>query len=238
VTDACFGDDGSFAIVTRSAENKSVVRYYSKNMKNIFNDNSNELCFDVQLNSKQKILASVHYDVGADGGNTVISFINDIDDKNKREKTEYAINGEFPIATQFLDGGNKFAILTDRSIKIFDRKFNELNSEEFSASYISGFYSEKNGIAVSYVSESKNHVIVFDKFGEMVYNDLVSVNVRDIGYDKYIFLQTDSGILRMDVSGAEDNSEMLPSQSGKMIVYDHKTAVICGESKAEYVVFE
>ena len=240
VTDACFGDDGSFAIVTRSAKNKSVVRYYSKNMKEVFADNSNELCLDVQINSKQKILTSVHYDVGDNGGKTVISVINNIDDKNKREKIEYEISGEFPIASQFLDNGNKFAVITDRSIKIFnfDKELRQIVSEEFSASYISGFYAEKNGIAISYVSESKNHIIVFDKSGEMVYNDLVSVNVRDIGYDEYVFLQTDSGVLRMDISKNEATSMLLQAQSGKMIVYDHKTAVICGESKAEYVVFE
>ena len=238
VTDACFGDDGSFAIVTRSAENKSVIRYYSKNMKNVFNDNVNKLCFDVQMNSKQKRLTSTHYEVSEGGGKTVISVINDIDNKNKREKTEYEINGEFPIATQFLDNGNKFAVLTDRSVKIFDKDLKEIEAEDFSASYISGFYAEENGMAVSYVSESKNHIIVFDKSGEMVYNGLVSANVRDIGYDEYVFLQTDSGVLRMDITKNEPESEHLPSQSGKMIVYDHKTVIVCGESKAEYIVFE
>ena len=233
VLGACFGDDGSFAVITRDSEHKSLVHYYSKNMKKLFTVPSNKLCFDVLINSSSGVLTSVYYDVGEGHGNTFID-VRKISDPYT--SSEYEIKGEFPIAISYIDGDKKLAIITDHSVKIFNSKFDEIESVGFSSSYISGFFSEKSGIAVSYVFESKNYVISFDKSGNLLYNDMVSFNIRDVGvYDDYLFLQNDSGVTRINAKTKEKLE--LESHDGKMMVYDPKTVLVCGESKAEYLVF-
>ena len=71
----------------------------------------------------------------------------------------------------------------------------------------------------------------------MLYNENVSDNIKDIGvFENYLFLRTDSGVLRINTKN--DDEKFLTSSQGKMLIYSADTALICGDSKAEYVVFE
>ena len=82
----------------------------------------------------------------------------------------------------------------------------------------------------------KRHPNVFLAVSGHVPNDDIVVRT-DIGvYGRYIFIRTESGVIRLD-SKATTEEELLSDQ-GKMLVYDENTALICGTSKAEYLVFE
>ena len=54
-------------------------------------------------------------------------------------------------------------------------------------------------------------------------------------FGKYIFLKSTRGVLRLDTDKGE--TESFDCQNGKLMVYDDKTAIICGESSAVYVKF-
>ena len=65
----------------------------------------------------------------------------------------------------------------------------------------------------------------------------MSNNIKDIGvFENYIFLRTDDGILR--IKGNSTDEQFLTSGQGKMLIYSSDTALVCGDSKAEYLVFE
>ena len=53
---------------------------------------------------------------------------------------------------------------------------------------------------------------------------------------KYIFVRTDTGVVRLHTGNGEE--EKYAAQSGRMLVYDESTVIICGESKAIYVKFK
>ena len=80
-------------------------------------------------------------------------------------------------------------------------------------------------------------VVAFDKSGNLLYNDLVDFTVSDIAvYDSYVFLQTERGVTRIK-TGKNSSVEQLESGSGKLLIYNDQTALVCGESKAEYLIF-
>ena len=145
------------------------------------------------------------------------------------------------MACGFLED-NGFAMLTNRHIRIFDRAMEEKNiSEDYSAGNITGYSLTSEGVAVSAMLSSQTMVCAFDKSGQLLYEDTVDFNVSDIGvFDSYIFLQTESGVERLDSHAKKeaDRFQSLPSGDGKMLIYNQKTVLICGESKAEYLIFQ
>ena len=90
---------------------------------------------------------------------------------------------------------------------------------------------------MSLINASKNEVIAFDGGGTLLYHDMVLANVTDIGMvSEYLFMQTETEIVRLNVkTGLE---ERLPCSNGKMLLYGADTAVVCGASKAQYLIFD
>jgi hypothetical protein len=48
-------------------------------------------------------------------------------------------------------------------------------------------------------------------------------------------MRTTSGVTRVDLK--RKTSEFLASESGKMLIYSEDTAMVCGDARAEYLVF-
>ena len=121
---------------------------------------------------------------------------------------------------------------------MFDKSLDESVAEvyEYSGSSITGFSITDQGAAVSVTTSSKNEIIAFDNAGNLLYNDTVGATVTDVGlFEGYIFLQTETEIIRLDPKSKTE--ERLSCGGGKMLLYNANTAVVCGESKAQYLIF-
>ena len=233
VTDACFSDDGKLALITRDISHKSLVHVYSKSFNRLFTVPSDKYAFDVAMSSATDKIAVAYYGIGNGSGETQITV-------RSLESTEIVtdiyISGEFLFKCGFISD-DRFAVVTDQAVRIYDRTFDEWESYDYSGASISGFSVNEYGVAVSYVLNSKNIAIVFDSAGNLLYNESVNDNIKDIGvYENYVFLRTDSGVTR--INAQNDNEQFLSSGQGKMLIYGADTALVCGDSKAEYLVFE
>ena len=233
VTYSCFSENGNIAIVTRDISHKSLVHVYNKNFKRIFTVPSGKYAFGVAMNDAYDKLAIAYYDIGDGSGQTEIVIRNI---SNTEVASKILIDGEFLIKCGFISDG-RFALITDRSVRIYDSQFSELHAYDFSGGVISGYSIGEHGAAVSYTQQSKNVAIVFDKSGELLYNEIINDNIKDIGVcENRIFLRTDSGVIR--VNSATLEQQYLSSGQGDMLIYSIDTVLICGDSKAEYLVFE
>ncbi len=233
VTNACFAENGSFAVVTREADSKSVVYLYSKNFKKLAKYRLDSYMFDIAIDSDRKLMTFLYYDIGNGIGNTHLS-VRDLSTLEEVDRLD--IPGEFPLQCSFLEKG-AFSVITDSSVRIYDSDFEETEGVQYAGGTLSGFYASEEGIAVSVLSSSKNMIIAFDKYGKMLYNDNVGFRVADIGiYDNTLFLQTERGVTCLDPK--TEHYEELTSGDGKMLIYNAKTVMVCGESKAEYLVFQ
>ncbi len=233
VTGACFAEDGSFAVITREADRHAVVHIYDKD----FNRDTykwNAYMFDVAMDSDRDLVAFVYYGAGDGTGETMIS----VRKKSTLEEiTTVNLKGEFPLDCGFMEN-NKFALITNGAVRIFDDSFEETVAQtyEYQGGSVTGFFVSPEGVAVSAMVSSKNEVVAFDKAGNLLYNDTVSTTVTDVAvFSNYLFLQNETGVIRLNVQTKEE--EELSSGNGKMLLYNANTAVICGESKAQYLVF-
>lgn len=235
ITDAAFADDGSFAVATRQADIKTVIYLYGKNIKSRGYISQSDYIFDMSLSSSEGRLATIAYDVGVGTGETIITFY-DVGSSNTAKKLyEHSIQGEFPLSCAFLESG-KLAVVTNGSIRIFDKEMNQIKNESFYESRVSAFNVSKNGAIAVVTTGSLRTVYAFDSNGNLVYDKPIGENIikSDI-VGEYIFLQTSSGVIRINTD--DKTREYLPSNQGSMLVYSEDTAIVCGEARAEYLVF-
>jgi hypothetical protein len=233
ITDACFGDDGSFVIVTRTADSRSVIRKYNRQFEIAVELSADHFVFDIALNQEKDQLALLSYELGDGTGQTVLSIR---DSKTFKETEKIYYKGEFPIACGFLDG-DRFAIMTDQRIRILDQDFSIRDiSRDYSSGNITGYHLSEQGVAVSTTISSQNCIVAFDQKGNLVYDGFVSFTVFDITvYDAFVFMQTEQGVARMDPK--TEKTIVLNAGHGKMLIYNANTALVCGDSKAVYLVF-
>ncbi len=232
VTGAAFADNGYMAVITRDMSHRSIVHVYNKNLSKKYSVLSNKFAFDVSIDSEADKMAISYYSVGDGNGITEIEVRNLI---NNELVYEISIAGELLLESGFLDNG-RFAVITDRSVRIYDRLFEELEAYTYDNGVVSAFDISEQGVAVSYTLNSRNSAIVFDKSGNLLYNESVNDNIKGVGvFEKYVFLRTDSGVTRIDTKNFYDES--ISCTQGKMLIYNSDTVLVCGDSKAEYLKF-
>ncbi len=235
ITDACFDGDGSFAIATRRNDIKTVVYLYGKNINLRGDITDPRFMFDMTLDNENGRLAALYYDDGHGIGVTSVCIYDIGSNASAQTLKQIELGGEFPLACSYLEDGS-LVVITNRSIRLFDKKLNERENISFDGATLRAFEANSDGAAVVISSGVPKTVIAFNKNGEQIYRDEIVENVSDVSVmDECVFLQTISGIIRIDTE--KSDTEFLPSDSGKMLIYGSDTAIVCGEAKAEYLVF-
>ncbi len=238
---ASIADDGSFAVVTENERGYQTTRIYTKNFDFKAVIPSSDYIFSIALDSGREKLSVLSYDSGNGIGVTKLSVydLSKMKDSKGNKITldkELEYDGEFPIKCGFTDN-NTFAVITDSRVRILNKNFEEKNvSDDYSGGSLTGFFLNSDGVAVSVIKSSTSKIISYDKSGNKLYSKSIYENVLDIGvYGKFLFLQTARGVIRIDAESG-DKEELLSGQ-GKMLIYNGNTVLVCGESKAEYLVF-
>lgn len=233
VYDACFGEDGSFAIATRTADSLSSIHLYDKNFKFAGKVSEDIYVFDLAMNRSQNALSVLSYEMGDGVGRTVLTTRNT---KTLQAEEKIHFDGEFPLGCVYIDS-NLLAVMTDRYVRILDKNFEEIAiSADYSGEEILAYNLTEEGVVLATSYASQTNLIAFDKKGKMVYNDFVRLNPSDVAlYGSYLFLQTERGVTR--IRHKNGDQEQLDCGRGTLLIYNESTAVVCGESKAEYLVF-
>ncbi len=241
---ASLAEDGSYALVTRTSKGYWHIRIYTKSFNHKANVPFSDYIFGIHLDSGQKRLTVLSYNEGDGIGRTILSVydlskMNDKDGNIIELITEKPINynGEFPIKCGVLDNGC-LAVITDSKIRIFNKDIEVIEeSSDYSNGSITGYYVGTEGAAVSVMDVSSCNIIAYNSSGNNIYDSNIAYNISDISvYDDCLFLQSDQGIIRLKSSGGD--RELLNCGNGKMLIYNKNTVLVCGESKAEYLIFK
>ena len=245
ITDAAISDSGVFAVLTRSSDYKSVINVYNKSFKLIGRYSKNLYALDLSIDEKGERMAVLFYDVGDGRGRTtlrVYDISNRVSDKRDPDEDrilcEREIEYAFPISCSFNSGGG-LSVITDSSILLLDGNLDPGDSIGYNAE-VSAVYTGENGAAVALGSgalNDRNRIIAFDGNGKLLYDETVRSSVREISVlDEYVFVKSDTGAMRINTRNGDE--ERYECQSGRMLVYDSSTAIICAESKAIYIKFK
>ena len=238
---ASLAADGSFAVVTKSSTGAWLVNVYNKDFKIKANIPVDGYVFSIDLNSDEKKLSVLSYERGDGTGRTDLT-VYDIsklsDEKGNIVETEkeLSFDGEFPVKCGYMKDGI-LAVITDKSVRIYGSNYVLKNEKaDYSGGTLTGYSISEGGVAISSMRSANSYLLAYDGKGRMLCDKNVSYNISDVSvYDSKIFLRIDQGIVRMDTANGEE--EMLSCGNGKMLIYNGDTALVCGESKAEYLVF-
>ena len=237
ISDACFSDEGNFAVLTRSEKYESEIIVYDKNFKKLINYRKGSFAVDIALSPDGERLGALYCDT--DNGIICTKMV--LYDIGKQEKIdELVYSGEFPLAFTFLDGGG-FAAVTDTKVRIFDKLYREqAESDSYFSGLVSAVWCDNEYAAVAFnngITSDTNKVIVFDKKGELVYNDVIRSDVSQFAVcGGYFFVKNTLGVSRIKLE--DGTTESLECQDGKMLVYDASTVLVCAEAKAVYLNFD
>lgn len=244
ITDAAISESGVFAVVTRSSEFKTVINVYSDKINIVGRYSHKDYAIDVAIDNDGKRMAVLYYSAGDGTGITELkvyditrSHESDEDGGLGRVMLEERYIGVFPLACTFFDNGD-LSVVTDGMVTVFDEKYNVTKSIGF-IEEISAFCADSSGVALALRSgalNGLNRVIAFDQKGELIYDALVNSSAEGIGINgRYVFLKSTNGVLRLDTNGGGTEIQTCPT--GKLIVYNEDTAIVCGDSSASYIKF-
>lgn len=237
ISDATFSESGKFAILTRSEKHESQIMVYNSDFKRLASYSKGLFATDISLDKEGTRLGVVY--VGTENG-VASTYVVFYDLKNHEKTHEYLYKGEFPLSAAFRDDGG-FSVVTDSSVIMFDRR---LTQEYVSASYgaknVSAVFCDKNYTAVALnngVITDINEIIVFDKNGQMVCSETLSLSVSQMtASDGFLFIKSRDAAHRIRIK--DSSVETLKCPDGKMVLYDNKTLLICSQSKAVYLEFD
>lgn len=241
VMTASLGRDGSFAVVTRSSTGSWLVKVHDKDFNLKSEIPISNYIFSIDLNSDVQKLSVLSYERGDGTGRTHlmvydISKMGDNKGNIVTKEKDLSLNGEFPIKCGYMKDGN-LAVITDKSVRIYGSNYVEKNGEGgLIGGTLTGYSISESGVAISSMRSANSYLLAYDGNGRLLCDRSVSYNISDVSvYDSKIFLRIDQGIVRMDTSTGEE--EKLTCGNGKMLIYNSDTALVCGESKAEYLIF-
>lgn len=242
LTDAAQSDSGVFAVGSRSHAYKSVIRVYNKSMKPIGKYSKDLYASDIALNAEGTRMAVLYYDVGDGQGRTTVRMFDispesRVDDED-RLLWENAYHGQFPMQCAFLNE-ESLAVISDCALYVLGMDGDEIRSATYASGSVCAMHAGEQGAAVAVRAgalQDRTRLIAFDKNGKMLYNDVIASNVKFLDMaEQYVFLRSESGVLRLDTISGEEQFE--ECQSGTMLVYDAKTVIVCAASKAVYLKF-
>ena len=235
ITDACFGSDGSFAVSTKNNDGKSVIYLYGKNLKLRGDISESNYLFDIAMENGGDRFCALSYSSGNGNGVSTLDIYNISSSRNAQKLNSIDIEGEFPIGCAFLDNG-KIAVLTNQSVRVYNKNYKQISKYTFYGASIRAFEVGENGVSLVVGAGSVKNLVVFDTKGDLSYNKAIDENVSAVTMaQKYVFLKTSDGVIRMDIDG--DESEFLYADGEKMLIYNEDTALVCGDARAEYLVF-
>ncbi len=234
ITDACFNLDGAFAIATRSDGGGTVIYLYDDDINKRGKISDSRFMFDMALNDSDTRVASLYYSTGNGTGETAICVYDKSNSGGKR-LSNILLQGEFPLKCSFIDN-DSLAVVTNRSIRIYDKNFKQTELQSFGEAEICAFDATENGAIAVVSTGTQKNIFAFDSDGDRAFGGSVNENISAASiFGDHLFLRTVTGVIRVNMSNAA--KEFLPSDGGKMLIYSEDTAIVCGDAKAEYLVF-
>ena len=236
IRDAEIADTGEYAIVTTDEGYTSVLRVYDKNGKR----------YDYNFSSSY--ISSLA--MSKDGTKVAVALLNADSEKYRSEIRVYRVGSssyqssdigfsKTPYKIGFFDNGNICAVGSE-GINVFNKNL-DLEGEYYTESEVYAYSLSENHITIAFFDKknSKSQIIMFDKKGNVSYNDIIAEKILDIEvHNEYLFLQNPNGFVRINTAKANDRSEIkVVSSDFKMLLCGSDTILICNSSYARFIKF-
>ena len=237
ITGAAVSDSGMYALISSASDANSAVYLYNNRFAliNIYKKGGNVL--DAAISSDGRRIALLTVTPNAGGVSTSVMLA---EPGKGTAIAENVIAPSVGLQCEFTSAG-KLVALTSSGVAYLSANGAIESFYDFEGKIPSGVELSPNGAVVclkkSAISE-KNIIIIFDKAGKIVYNDVTPQSVIDVAYrENVLFYTTYEGVNRLDLQSGELVLEEYTMDGKVLLAVNDKEVLLCSPQKAVYFTF-
>ncbi|MBQ7821408.1 MAG: hypothetical protein IJ391_03905 [Clostridia bacterium] len=234
ISDAIMSDSGSYSVLTKSREYRTVINVHDSDYDHICTVYDNKYTFDMDMTSKH-----LAYLTAEARDSSYLTYINVLKIKNEDSKVVEELYNEFPIGIRFV--GDNLTVITDSAIRFYDRDFNRTSMYSFSSRMPSGFESSDNTVMLYFEKNtigSENEVRFYSQSGELLFSGVLpgKVNSIDIN-DTYAIIHTNDTVYRVNIDERTVVSEKIDTGAEKAMLQSDSSVLVCYKNYAKLIDF-
>ena len=233
ITAAAVSDKGLYAIVTRTAEYRSVVYLYNENFDRIGAVYKDKYVTDVAFNHDGSELLIVS--LFSQNGSYATEIVNYVPMAEKASSTQI-IENSMPIQASY-NKDNGYSVIYDNKIEFYDSEFILRNTYQFD----SGVVPITTMITDNYTAVVYNENIVgndikllmFSTSGDMVLSSIAQGQPKRIReYGGYAYILLDGSVCKIRINDGEVKYYPTKRNALDLIVINEESALVCFSDEA------
>ena len=233
ITAAAVSDKGLYAIVTRTAEYRSVVYLYNENFDRIGAVYKDKYVTDVAFNHDGSELLIVS--LFSQNGSYATEIVNYVPMAEKASSTQI-IENSMPIQASY-NKDNGYSVIYDNKIEFYDSEFILRNTYQFD----SGVVPITTMITDNYTAVVYNENIVgndikllmFSTSGDMVLSSIAQGQPKRIReYGGYAYILLDGSVCKIRINDGEIKYYPTKRNALDLIVINEESALVCFSDEA------
>jgi len=237
ISSASMSDNGSFLIVTKSAEYRSAVRIYNNKFKLETEYLKNDLIISAELSSNGRYAAIASLD--AEGGESKVT-ISVLETKKGNLKSSTTVTDVLPYKIAFLSS-DRIALVCSESMSAYDLNGNRKNIFVY-PNQLSHMSYANGGIALLFdasEADASELLVIFDDNGDLKLTNKIDGNVSDVKMNKdHIYLLCDDKIIRVDTTFGHTSTVAFLEVVVRLTFLSGGELLACTPSLAYYVSFD
>lgn len=237
ISGAAVSDSGMYALISSANDANSAVYLYNNrfSLMNAYKKSGNVL--DVAISSDGKRIALLTV-TPVGGGVSTSVMLAEPGKGNAIAEKEIATS----VGTQchFTKSG-KLAVLTTTGVTYLSNNGEVEFFYDFEGKIPATAELSEDGVAIclkkTAISE-KNIIIIFDKSGKIVYNDVIQQSILSLAYREGVLFWTDySGVSQLNLESGELAFVEYAADGKKLLAVNDKEILLCSPQKAVYITF-
>ena len=235
---AAVSDSGMYALISYSEEYTSVVSLYSSHFSLLNRYNKNGYVMDVALNEKGNRLALLTSSTENGLFQTELTLHTP---RKSEEGITVPIGSALGLSASFTASGD-VGVLCGNGYYHVSAEGKVVSDFSFDEKELICADLGEDGAAFCLRSSAisqKNYVIVFDKSGKMLYNDVVTDKAEEVcRQGDGVFFLTSVGISRLDLHHGTIERYTVHTDQRSLLAVDENEVLLCSPQKAEYIRFD
>ncbi len=237
ISGAAVSDSGMYALISSASDANSAVYLYNNRFAliNIYKKGGNVL--DAAISSDGRRIALLTVTPNEGGASTSVM----IAEPGKGTAiAEKVIASSVGLRCHFTESGKLVALCTTGVAYLSNNGEVEF-FYDFEGKIPATADLCADGVAIclkkSAISE-KNIIIIFDKSGKIVYNDVVPQSINGLAYREGVLFLTDyNGVSRLDLDSGRIDFEEYATDGKVLLAVNEREILLCSPQKAVYITF-
>ena len=237
ITGAAVSDSGMYALISSASDANSAVYLYNNRFAliNIYKKGGNVL--DAAISADGRRIALLTAVPSSGGVSTSVMLAEPGKGTAIAEKT---IAPSVGLQCEFTESGKLMALCTT-GVAYFSNNGEMEFFYDFEGKIPTTAELSTNGAAIclkkSTISE-KNIIIIFDKSGKIVYNDVTPQSVGSLAYrEGVLFFTAYNGVSRLNIESGQTIFEEYVTDGKVLLAVNDKEILLCSPQKAVYITF-